>query len=181
MNDEVLLKAQFDPKVKVYWYSQGILVHAILVMAIIGVFTLPLWIVFGWLVVSRQYENIHATLHAKNVQLKQGVFYRSEKTIPLEKIVDLSLHTGPLLNAFGLASVQVETAGASAQGGADMVLAGLSNATEFRDAVLAQREAMRSGVESTPAAASGPSTVEVLVEIRDSLARIEERLNRPTD
>ena len=180
MNDEVLAKAVFDPKVKIYWYTQGIFLHAVLVMAVVGAFTLPLWIVFGWFIVNKQYENIHATLHPGNVHLKSGVFYRSEKTIPLEKIVDLSLHTGPLLNAFGLASVQVETAGSSAQAGADMVLHGLSNATEFRDAVLAQRDLVSAGGGPAPKAA-GPSTVEVLIEIRDSLARIEERLNAPTE
>lgn len=177
MKDEVLATGVFDPKVKIYWYTQGLLLHAVLTLAIIGVVTFPLWLVFGWFVVGRQFERIHATLHPKHVHLKSGVFYKSEKTIPLEKIVDLSLHTGPLLDAFGLASVQVETAGGSAQGQADMVLHGLSNATDFRDAVLAQRDRVVEGSGSTPTDASGPSQLDVLVEIRDSLARIEARLD----
>ena len=171
MNDEVLARAVFDPKVKVYWYTQGLLLHGVLVLAAIGLVTFPLWVVLGWPFVTRQLENIHATLHPKHVHLRSGVFYRSEKTIPLEKITDLSMHTGPLLSAFGLASVQVETAGAN-QGLAQMMLAGLSNAAEFRDAVLAQRDLVAAGADASP----GATTLGVLLEIRDSLVRIEERL-----
>jgi len=172
MDERVLIEAKFDPKVKVYWYLQGMLVHASLVLAIVGIFTLPLWIVFGMLVVSRRYDAMEAHLSERSIHLQMGVLNRVEKTIPLEKIQDLSLRTGPLLNAFGLASVQVETAGGSAQQGADMALPGLANAQEFRDAVLSQRDKRadgppRGGADTTD------SAVALLTEIRDSLARIE--------
>jgi putative membrane protein len=65
--------------------------------------------------------------------------------------------------------VQVETAGGNGAG-ADMVHSGLRNAKEFRDAVLTQRDAL-----SGPAPANDESDaqVELLTEIRDSLARLE--------
>lgn len=172
MNDEILLKADFDPKVKIYWYCQGLFLQFGLIIAVVGLVTFPLWLLFGWFVVSRQFANIEAVLLPSAVHVKRGAFFRSEKTIPLEKIVDLSLHTGPLLQAFGLASVQIETAGGSAQTGADLVLPGLRNATEFRDAVLEQRLKHVKG--EVPAHTTGPSSIELLTEIRDSLARIEE-------
>ena len=172
MDERVLIEAQFDPKVKVYWYLQGMLVHASLVLAVIGIFTLPLWIVFGMLVVGRRYDAMSAHLSERSIHLQMGVLNRVEKTVPLEKIQDLSLRTGPLLNAFGLASVQVETAGGSAQAGADMTLPGLANAQEFRDAVLNQRDKRADGPQR-PGPDSTESTVALLTEIRDTLVRIE--------
>lgn len=179
-NAQVLATAQFDPKVKVYWYVQGLVAHAALVFAVIGVFTLPIWIVTGWFISGKRYEAITAELTPKAIHLKQGIWFRVEKTIPLEKIQDLSLSTGPLLDAFGLASLQIETAGGAApNGGSDMMLPGLSNATEFRNAVLAQRDRV---ADREPAQIAAPSeadaTVVLLTDIRDTLKRLEARLDK---
>ncbi len=174
MNDTVRLKAVFDPKVKIYWYFQGLIAHFMLCFTGLGFFTLPLWAVFGIFVVSKRYDTLSAELTDRAIHMKSGYIFRVEKTIPLEKIQDLSLRTGPLLTAFGLASVQVETAGGSAQQGSDMGLPGLSNATEFRNAVLELRD-RQSGAPAI-ADRSSDSSVELLREIRDSLARIEQGL-----
>ncbi|MBT3220869.1 MAG: PH domain-containing protein [Proteobacteria bacterium] len=174
MEETILNKAEFDPKIKLYWYINGIFVHFFLIFAGIGLVTLPIWIVVGLFLVSKRYQCLSAHLTDRSIHLKSGWLFRLEKTIPLEKIQDLSLRTGPLLNAFGLASVQVETAGGGAQQGADMSLPGLRNADEFRNAVLSQRD-QRSGVPTTAPAASDDSLA-VLSDIRDSLNRIEELL-----
>lgn len=178
---DVLAVATFDPKVKVYWYVQGLLVHAGLIVAVIGLVSFPFWLVFGWAWCGKRLEATSAELTARAVHLKQGVLFRVEKTIPLEKIQDLSLRTGPLLDAFGLASLQIETAGGGPQtGNADMTLPGLSNATAFRDAVLAQRD-RETDRPAAPAEAQGPDqAVVLLTEIRDTLKRLEDRLDRPT-
>ena len=81
------------------------------------------------------------------------------------------MRTGPLLNMFGLASIQIETAGSSVQQGSDMVLAGVVDPAAFRNAVLEQREIVSSG--GSAVAADGATTLSVLTEIRDSLGRIE--------
>ncbi len=92
-----------------------------------------------------------------------------------------------MLDAFGLASIQIETAGGSAQQGADMALPGLANAAEFRDAVLSRRDALSGGSAVAAAPASAPdtasantATVELLTEIRDSLRRLEARMDEKT-
>ncbi len=184
MKETVLKEAVFDPKVKIYWYFHGLILHFTLILAGVGLVTFPLWLVLGMFFVGKRYDALHAQLTDRSIHLKAGYVFRVEKTIPLEKIQDLSLRSGPLLNTFGLASVQVETAGSSAQQGADMVLPGLSNAEEFRNAVLEQRD-IRSGAVPAPAAAAPAAPVAVadssqalLVEIRDSLVRIEKLLDR---
>lgn len=174
MNDVVRLKAVFDPKVKVYWYFQGLIAHFMLLFTGVGFFTLPLWMIFGLIAVSKRYDTLSAELTDRAVHMKSGWLFRVEKTIPLEKIQDLSLRTGPLLTAFGLASVQIETAGGSAQQGSDMGLPGLSNAEEFRNAVLELRDRQMTGPAIVDRA-TDPS-LELLREIRDSLARIERGL-----
>ena len=173
-NETVLQEVVFDAKVKVYWYFQGIWLHTLLIFAMVGCFTLPLWILGGWWLVARRYETMSATLTDTSIHLCHGYINRVEKTIPLEKIQDLGMRTGPLLNMFGLASIQIETAGGAAQG-SDMTLAGVVEPTMFRNAVLQQRERVsgRGGK-----VADDDPTLLVLREIRDSLARIETHLAR---
>ena len=48
-----------------------------------------------------------------------------------DKLTDVSIHEGPILNAFGVVRMQFETAGA-----APFILTGVKNANQFRDLVL---------------------------------------------
>ena len=92
----------------------------------------------------------------------------------IDKIQDVALHHGPLLNSLGLASLTIETAGASAQAGAAATLVGVVDAVSFRDAILEQREAV-TGQKALPAPTGDQ---DVLIQIRDSLERIETLLAR---
>ena len=173
-HETILQEVRFDPKVKVYWYLQGIWINLLLLLTGIGLVTLPIWVLIGWLFVSKRYDAISATLTESSIHLSKGWINRVEKTVPLEKIQDLGMRTGPLLNMFGLASIQIETAGGNAQQGSDMVLAGVVEPATFRNAVLKQRERVASGSsQGAGVATADASTLEVLGEIRDSLQRIE--------
>jgi membrane protein YdbS with pleckstrin-like domain len=184
---EVVRVAEFDPKVQTYWFVQGAITHLVLVTAVIGVITLPLWL-FGlgqWLS-ARRFAYTSAVLTQRAVHLKTGYWLRVEKTVPLEQIQDLATHSGPLLRAFGLSSVQLETAGGSpANGASDLMLHGLVDADGFRDAVLATRDALLDSRRGAPPAVAAAPPVEdaqaVLRDIRDSLARIEQQLGRAID
>lgn len=173
--DTPLLKAQFDPKYRIYAYVQGLMLHLVLISAIIGIVSFPIWVVIGWWVVNKEFETMSATLTENSIHLKKGVFNRLEKTIPLDKVVDVALRTGPLLRMFGLATVQIETAGSNAQGTADMVLKGIVDAEGFRNAVLTQRK-IATGAVPAPPTGSMDTTLNVLTDIRDSLQRIEQHL-----
>lgn len=179
--DQDTIEAKFDPKVKTYWFLSGVWLHLLLLTMGIGLFTLPLWCLgLGQWVSKRRYEQISANLTHKAIHLRTGAFVRVEKTIPLEQIQDLSLRTGPILDRLGIASVRVETAGQAVQGGADMVLPGIVDARAFRDAVLARRDALVEGRRqpepSTPATDEVDETTELLRDIRDTLHRLEARL-----
>ncbi len=176
-DDPIVRRVQFDPKVKVYWYMQGLIANVMMMFGIVGFVTTPLWLLGGWWLVNRRYDALSAELTTSAIHLRYGIINRIEKSIPLEKIQDVGLRSGPLLRAFGLASVSIETAGGGAQQGADMTLAGIVDAETFRNTVLVQRKGASRRDE--PAVARRPdASVALLTEIRDSLARIDARLAR---
>ena len=181
----VLRKAEFDPKLRVYMLASSSL---LMLVTIVFIPLLPLWVPFAWFWWTRRhYESLHCELTDRSLVVKRGIWFKVEKTVPLEKIQDVSLRHGPLLDAFGLCSITIETAGQSGggTGQGDAVLSGVVDARGFRDAVLEQREVAsdRAAPEAAPPATpvEPSSSAEVLREIADTLRRIEERLERPAD
>ncbi len=71
-NETILQEVKFDPKVKVYWYLQGLWVHLLMIFAVIGVVTFPLWVIAGWFVCMKRYEHMSATLTKTSIHLKKG-------------------------------------------------------------------------------------------------------------
>lgn len=172
------LTAEFDQKLKIYWYLQAIFV---LTITIVGIPLAVIWLFIGRAIARRQFECLSCTLTEIKLIVKRGVWFRSQKTIPLENIQDLSVIEGPLLTKFGLCALKVETAGTSAQPGqADAALTGIVDALAFRDEVFARRDALRAGVSTAKNSAllenADGDAVTLLSDIRDSLARIEEHL-----
>lgn len=195
-SDAVLATARFDTKLRTYLFLGPVLTFAV---TIIGIPMLLIVIPVSWWWARRYFDALSCTLTPRALVVKRGTIFRSEKSIPLDKITDLTLRYGPLLSAFGLCALRIETAGQSQQpGGADASLTGIVNAREFRDLVLEQRdlvadygyrgatvaagavrEASGAGEGAgagAGAARAGESTEAVLAQIRDALLRIEERI-----
>ena len=172
--DEIVLaEAQFNRKVRTYWLLSGTI---FLVATIAGIVLLPFWLLLGHFFTERYLQHMSCTLTDRSLKVSRGMFVRTEKTVPLDKITDLALIEGPIMRYLGLQAVKVETAGASSPG-ALIKLIGIVEARAFRDTVLSQRDA----VASLPApSAESPVTAEhddaLLREIRDVLVRIEKRL-----
>lgn len=169
---KTLLEASFNPKIKSYLLWYGVL------MCIVLIFTIPLiplWLIFASYFVNKYFERLHCELTTRSLKFNKGYIFRTEKTIPLDKIQDLTFKEGPLLKAFGLSILQIETAGGSASASADLSLIGIVNASQFRDKVLDQRDLVTENTSSSPATSSDNSenVLEVLKDIRASLERIE--------
>ena len=83
------------------------------------------------------------------------------------------------MRRFGVRGLHVETAGQSGQNASsEGDLVGVVDAVEFRDAILRQREAALGGeAPSAPAQSpsGSPDSAQLLAEIRDILARIEQQ------
>ncbi len=173
--ETILAEATFNRKVRSYWLFNGSL---LCVVTVIGIPFLPLWLLFGHYFTERYLQRMSCTLTDRSLKVTRGILVRQEKTVPLDKITDLGLIEGPIMRYMGLQAISVETAGQSGPG-ALIQLVGIDGAREFRDTVLRQRDAVVAGSPpALPEVATSGSTsdAQVLVEIRDALLRIEERL-----
>ncbi len=159
--------AVFDPKVKVYLWLQIAIACGV---TMVGLVLLPPWLILGPFWANLYFQSIEARLTERSVVYRHGIWFRKEMSIPLDKIQDVSLHTGPILNAFGLATLQIDTAGGG-QAGSSAVLTGVRDAEGFRAAVINRRDALHGG----PRTAESEDLV-LMREIRDSLRRIEGHL-----
>ncbi len=186
LEEQIILRARFDPKLKTYWFLNAIL---LMLVTFIAIPVIPFWILgLGQYICNRRYEHLKAELTDRSLHLRSGYLFKVEKHVPLDKIQDLTLREGPILRALGLSSVSVETAGNSAQGQPDASLVGVIDSAKFRNAVLEQREkhaagAMAPAAAPVPAPAPAPAAVSddsnaVLTEIRDTLLRIEQQLRK---
>ncbi len=170
---EVIAEAEFDPKIANHGRS---LVSLIMAATIVGIPFIPIAFLISRWYFTRYLQRISLRLTTNAVETRKGVFFRQEATIPLNRITDVALHDGPLMRHYGLRGLRIETAGGggeSAEG--DMI--GVIDAAEMRDAILRQRDAVqetRASGTPTPWAATNASS-DILVEIRDILARIEEQ------
>ncbi len=174
MADEIVLAvAQFNRKVKTYWLLSGTVT---LIATIAGIVLLPVWLLVGNYFTERYLQHMSCTLTDRSLKVSRGMFVRTEKTVPLDKITDLALIEGPIMRYLNLQAVKVETAGASSPG-ALIKLIGIVDAREFRDRVLRQRDAVAALPASTDKPASPSDQHDtVLQEIRDVLIRIENKL-----
>lgn len=176
MKEAILQEAQFNPSVKSYWLVVFAIVSGLTVIGIpLLIVTLPI----VYLVCKRILEAMSATLFERKLVVKRGVFFKVEKSIPLEKITDVALVQGPLMRAFGLQQLSFETAGQS-DAGALVSLLGVEGAEGFREAILAQKDAlMLSSSDNAPnEAVPLPSDIQTLTE---SVQRIEALLTQLVD
>lgn len=175
----VLAEAEFDPKLRTYLYVTSLWVLAI---SVIGIALIPVWLFAGIWWSRRSFEALSCVLTERALVLKKGVLFRSEKTIPLDSIQDLALNEGPLLRRLGLAQIKIETAGQSAaQGSSEGSLVGVVDSIAFRDRILEQRDHVAGHRSEAARPISEVTSEELLVDIRDSLERIERHLAQSND
>lgn len=144
MNSKPILVAQIDDKVRRYWL---VLTLIICLCGVISILLLPL-IVPIVLVASKAYlKALSVELFERKLSVKKGVFVKVEKSVPLEKITDISMVQGPLMRAFNLYTLNVETAGQSGEGALVSII-GIIDAEQFREKVLAQKDLIAGSVQT---------------------------------
>ena len=67
--------------------------------------------------------------------INKGIFFKSRKTIPLDKITDLELVQGPLLRVLGMWIIKIQTASTGSQMPAARLI-GLVNPEQIREEIL---------------------------------------------
>lgn len=139
-----LQKATFNPRIKRYLLIYGAI---IVTLTIVGIVLLPIYFIVAPHFINKYFNNLKAELTSRALCFEKGIIFHVERTIPLDKIQDLTFKEGPLLKYFGLSILKVETAGGSGQGQADLTLIGIQEAAIFRRKVLEQRD--KSQITST--------------------------------
>jgi uncharacterized membrane protein YdbT with pleckstrin-like domain len=106
-----------------------------------------LWLIVVWI----RWQSIVYTLTDQRIKLESGVFSRSEKIIPIDRIQDCTTRQPVLGRVLGYGRVEVDAAGAQ---GAE-VLEHLPKPGVFRDQVFVQSERRRGVGASSPTGQSG--------------------------
>lgn len=174
VKDPVLYHAKFNPRLRQYVHWGAILTF---MMTVVGIPLIPLWLLIAPYFVRKHFDSLECALSARSVHFKKGYLFMMERTIPLDKIQDLTFKEGPLLKHFGLSVLRVETAGSSGNAQGDLSLTGIVDASAFRRMVLDQRDLVTDNRRSGSGEEDENAT-SILSDIRDSLRRIEAHLER---
>ncbi len=170
MSEKILVNAAFNPKVKTYWMMSLLIISGLTVVGIpLLILSIPLFLFLS----GKMLKAMSATLTDRKLVVKRGIWFTEEKSIPLDKITDVSMSQGPLMKLFGLRRLAFETAGQSSQG-ALVSLVGIIDAADFREAILNQKENVnsRSSQQSEPT----EQPVSDLQALTQSVQRIEAML-----
>jgi uncharacterized membrane protein YdbT with pleckstrin-like domain len=126
---------------------------------IAGIFAPPLLIVTGVIVlvlfplllvayfaVRVDYDLRYYVITDRSVRVREGAWTVEEKTVTFANVQNVRLEQGPLERLFGVSNVRIDTAGGGMVGGGQhavavshgVQLAGLDNAAQIRDLILAR-------------------------------------------
>ena len=106
------------------------------IIAIVYAYTTGTWFP------QKQADGLRYWLDGSKLRVDQGVYFLKRKTIPLDRVTDITLSQGPLLRHFGLWSMTIQTAGRGSHGHPEATLIGLENPEEIREALLNARDAV---------------------------------------
>ena len=83
----------------------------VLLITLAGAPLIPFALLFSRWYYPQYLDRLSARLTTQAVEIRKGVFFRKESTIPLNRITDVRLHDGPIMRRYGLRGLKVETAG----------------------------------------------------------------------
>lgn len=138
--------------------------------------------VIAYLAIHLRYDTTWYVLSPRSMRLRRGVWSITETTITFENVQNITVQQGPLQRYFGIATVEVRTAGgggASGPHGARSaashvgLIEGVTDAGEIRDLIASRVRASRSaglGDEGAAAAAGGGWSAGALGALREVAA-----------
>jgi|SRR5919108_2447453 uncharacterized membrane protein YdbT with pleckstrin-like domain len=127
-----------------FTFLKGTSSEAIATLAVVAIALL--WLIVVWI----RWQSVSYTLTDQRIMLVSGVFSRSEKIIPIDRVQDCTTRQSLTGRILGYGRVEVDAAGAQ---GAEVLLH-LPRPGAFRDQVFVQSERRR-GVSASPAVQPG--------------------------
>lgn len=163
-------QAEFNPLIRPYLV---ITIGFTLICTIIGIPLAVVWFLgAGQWWAHHYFDRLDCTLDDKVLRFRKGILFQVEKTIPLENIQDVAFIEGPLLRQFNLSTLKFETAGSSHGEAANMMLTGIIDAHDFRNEIMARRDALKNKGSS----ANEGTTDAQLVVLQGISAKLDELL-----
>jgi membrane protein YdbS with pleckstrin-like domain len=160
------LGAVLAPEILSYW--PALLLPPVIVVAVC---------IFVAYWIRRYYESAFFTLTKDEVIVERGVWWRMKHVVPYARVMSIDVIQGPISRRFGIAAVDVHTAGYTGPAGgtsgpgtkrAEASLFGIQNFIEVRDFILGH-------VRSRPLFGTGK---DVSDEILEELRRIRKAVER---
>jgi membrane protein YdbS with pleckstrin-like domain len=141
MTDPISRRAEFNPLIRPYLVvTIGFSMVCTVVLAPLALF----WFLgVGQWWARHYFDKLECELSERSIRFRKGILVSVEKTIPLENIQDVTFIEGPILRRFNLSTLKFETAGSSHDGMSNMQLTGIIDAADFRNQILAQRDALK--------------------------------------
>jgi membrane protein YdbS with pleckstrin-like domain len=168
--EDATFHAKFNPLIKPYLVIQF---GVVMVMTVVGIPLAIVWFLgLGRWWAQHYFDKLECHLGEKTLRYRKGILVTTEKTIPLENIQDVTFVEGPILRRFQLSTLKFETAGHSVGQASDMHLTGIIDAQQFRNRIMAAREALKSRAAPPADAGQGAQQLAALHAIEDRLEEI---------
>ena len=134
-----------------------------------------LWVVPAILLMGPYYRSLRYEIHEEQVIMHVGIMTRSVKYVPFRTVTNMTVNRGPLDRAFGIGSLEIQTAGISGTTQAEQNLVGLEDPEAVYGLAVQALRRFRG--------AMGPTTADIQEEdvlraILDEVRGIRQRLER---
>lgn len=107
-----------------------------LATALIGAVALLAFVAIGLVLYWRRFEY---RVGATEIRIDSGIFSRTHRSIPFDRVQDVDITQGPVARLLGLAKVKFETGGSAGQEEGVLQAIALARAEELRELVRARR------------------------------------------
>ncbi len=134
-----------------------------------------LWVVPAVLLMGPYYRSLRYEIHEEQVIMHVGIITRSVKYVPFRTVTNMTVKRDPLDRAFGIGSLEIQTAGISGTSQAEQNLVGLEDPEAVYGLAVQALRRFRG--------AMGPTTADIEEEdvmraILDEVRAIREQLER---
>lgn len=164
--------AAFNPLIKPFLVIK---IGFAMACTIVGIPFAILWFLgIGQWWAQHYFDRLECHLSDRTLRYRKGILVTTEKTIPLENIQDVTFVEGPILRRFQLSTLKFETAGHSAGQASDMQLTGIIDAQQFRNRIMAAREAMKPAQRTGAASPNTDAQAAQLAALRAIEAKLDE-------
>ena len=121
-------------------------------------------------------KNMNYEIKRSSIVINKGIFSKTEQNIPNSKVTDFVLHRSLIDRFIGIASIKIQTAGASNSGGYEGVLEGIENYKEIhqklRNKLTSQEASIENNIQNHEQSSRNILNL-ILNELRDINSKLE--------